>query len=89
MNVTSCMKCSVISVYPKTTMREATSIFVKEHIGLLPVVDEDNKPVYLIGMRDMLTLNYPILLIFSRWCGLKVSYPKMDLRIDSEMGTAG
>jgi CBS-domain-containing membrane protein len=59
MNVTSCMKRNVVSVRVKTTVREATSIFVKKHIGLLPVVDDDDKPVGVIGMRDMLTLEMP------------------------------
>jgi CBS domain-containing protein len=53
------MKRNVISVSPKTTIREAANIFVKKHIGLLPVVDDDDKPVGVIGMRDMLTLELP------------------------------
>ncbi len=59
MTVSSCMKRNVISVHPKTTIREAASIFVKKHIGLLPVVDDDDKPIGVIGMRDMLTLELP------------------------------
>jgi len=59
MTVTSCMKRNVISVHPKTTIREAASIFGKKHIGLLPVVDDEDKPVGVIGMRDMLTLELP------------------------------
>jgi predicted transcriptional regulator len=56
MTVTSCMKRNVISVHSKTTIREAANIFVKKHIGLLPVVDDNDKPVGVIGMHDMLTL---------------------------------
>jgi CBS-domain-containing membrane protein len=59
MNVTICMKRNVVSVREKTTIREATNIFVKKHIGLLPVLDDDEKPVGVIGMRDMLTLELP------------------------------
>ncbi len=59
MNVTSCMKRDVVSVHAKTTIREAAIIFVKKHIGLLPVVDEDDKPIGVIGMRDLLTLELP------------------------------
>jgi len=59
MNVTSCMKRNVVSVHVKTTIREAAAIFVKKHIGLLPVVDDDEKPIGVIGMRDMLTLELP------------------------------
>jgi len=64
MNVTSCMKRNVVSVREKTTIREATNIFVKKHIGLLPVVDDDDKPIGVIGMRDMLTLELPDFVTF-------------------------
>jgi len=53
------MKRSVVSVHTMTSIREAANIFVKKHIGLLPVVDDDDKPVGVIGMRDMLTLELP------------------------------
>ncbi len=59
MNVTSCMKRNVVSVHAKTTIREAATILVKKHIGLLPVVDDDGKLIGVIGMRDMLTLELP------------------------------
>jgi len=64
MNVTVCMKRNVVSVRESTTIREATNIFVKKHIGLLPVVDDDDKPVGVIGMRDMLTLELPDFVTF-------------------------
>ncbi len=64
MNVTICMKRNVVSVREKTTIREAATIFVKKHIGLLPVVDDDDKPVGVIGMRDMLTLELPDFVTF-------------------------
>jgi CBS domain-containing protein len=59
MNVTSCMKRNVVSVHMTTTIREAATIFVKKHIGLLPIVDDDEKPLGVIGMRDLLTLELP------------------------------
>jgi CBS-domain-containing membrane protein len=64
MNVTICMKRNVVSVREKTTIREVTNIFVKKHIGLLPVVDEDDKIIGVIGMRDMLTLELPDFVTF-------------------------
>jgi CBS-domain-containing membrane protein len=64
MNVTSCMKHNVVSIHAKTTIREATNIFVKKHIGLLPVVDDDDKPVGVIGLRDMLALELPDFVTF-------------------------
>lgn len=59
MNVTSCMKRKVFSVHSDLTLREAARIFVRHHIGLLPVVDKDDKPIVVIGMRDLLTLELP------------------------------
>jgi len=59
MNVSSCMKRNVVSIHATASIREAATIFVKKHIGLLPIVDDDNKPIGVIGMRDMLTLELP------------------------------
>ena len=59
MNVTSYMKKNVVSVHVTTTVREAALILSKKHIGLLPVVDDDDKPIGVIGMRDMLNLELP------------------------------
>ncbi|MBI5839845.1 MAG: CBS domain-containing protein [Chloroflexi bacterium] len=59
MNVTSCMKRNVVSIHANATILEAAKIIVKKHIGLLPVVDDDEKPVGVIGMRDLLTLELP------------------------------
>lgn len=59
MNISSCMKHNVISIPATASIREAADIFVKKHIGLLPVVDDGEKLVGVIGMRDMLTLELP------------------------------
>lgn len=59
MNVTSCMKKHVVSIPVTATVREAAEIIVSKHIGLLPVVDKNNKPVGVIGIRDLLTLELP------------------------------
>ena len=59
MNVTSCMKRNVVSIHANATILEAAKIIVKKLIGLLPVVDDDEKPVGIIGMRDLLTLELP------------------------------
>ena len=59
MTVTSCMKKHVVSILMTATIREAAAIIVDKHIGLLPVVDKNNKPVGVIGIRDLLTLELP------------------------------
>src|SRR3990172_7584673 len=64
MKVTSCMKRNVVSIHATETIREAAKVFVKKHIGLLPVVDDDEKLIGVIGMRDMLTLELPDFLSF-------------------------
>ena len=59
MNVISCMKRNVISIQPTMTIQEAAALIIKKHIGLLPVVDKDDKPIGVIGLRDLLSLELP------------------------------
>lgn len=53
------MKRNVISIHATATVREAAAIFVKSHIGFLPVVDDDDKPIGVVGLHDMLRLELP------------------------------
>jgi CBS domain-containing protein len=53
------MKRQVVSIKPTTTIREAAAILVKKHIGLLPVVNAEDEPIGIIGMRDLLNLELP------------------------------
>jgi CBS domain-containing protein len=53
------MKRNVVSIPETSTIREAAAVFVKEHIGLLPIVDQNNKLVGVIGLRDLLSLVLP------------------------------
>ena len=62
MKVTACMKRNVVSVHADTSIGEAMHILVKRHIGALPVIDDDNKPIGVIGMRDLLKLEMPAFL---------------------------
>lgn len=50
------MKRNVVSISDTSTIREAAAAFVQNHVGLLPVVDKDNRPVGVIGLRDLLSL---------------------------------
>jgi CBS-domain-containing membrane protein len=59
MSIRDCMKRNVISISETSTIREAAAMIVKKHIGLLPVVDKDNKLVGVVGMRDLLNLELP------------------------------
>jgi CBS domain-containing protein len=59
MNIGDCMKRSVVSITETASIREAASAFVKKHIGLLPIVDQQNKLVGVVGLRDLLSLELP------------------------------
>jgi CBS domain-containing protein len=59
MKISSCMKRNVVSIPVTATVLEAAKIIVKKHIGLLPVVNENEKPVGVIGLGDLLTLELP------------------------------
>ena len=59
MIVKNCMKRQVFSIPESASIRDAAAVFVKHHIGLLPIVDEDEKPVGMVELRDLLTLELP------------------------------
>ncbi|MEW5938843.1 MAG: CBS domain-containing protein [Chloroflexota bacterium] len=59
MTIAQCMKRNVVSVNKKATIREAAAIFVKKHIGMLPVVDDEDKLVGVASLRELLTLELP------------------------------
>jgi len=59
MNIADCMKRNVISISETASIREAAAIISGKHIGLLPIVDKDNKLVGVVGLRDLLNLELP------------------------------
>lgn len=59
MNIEQCMKRNVISIPAQATVREAAGVFVKNHVGMLPVVDKSGKPLGVVGLRDLLSLELP------------------------------
>lgn len=59
MKISQCMKRNIISISETATVREAAAVFAKEHIGLLPIVDQHRKLVGVIGLRDLLDLELP------------------------------
>ena len=59
MNISKYMKRNVVSIHETETVRQAAAIFVEKHIGLLPVVDDDNKPIGIVSLKDLLALELP------------------------------
>jgi predicted transcriptional regulator len=59
MHISKYMKTNVVSVAADATIRDAAQIFVKRHVGMLPVVDKDGKPVGVVSLQEMLTLELP------------------------------
>lgn len=59
MNIASCMKTQVISIPATASIREAAALFLKKHIGLLPVVDKDGTLLGALGIHDLLKLEMP------------------------------
>lgn len=57
--IKNCMKRNVISIPAHATIRQAAELVVKHHIGLLPVVNEFGKPIGVIGLSDLLSLELP------------------------------
>jgi len=53
------MKRHVVSLPASATILEAAALFSKKHIGLLPIVDKDDKPIGVIGIQDLLALEMP------------------------------
>lgn len=59
MNISQCMKRRVISILETATIREAAAVFVKNHVGLLPILDRQEKLTGVVGLRDLLSLQLP------------------------------
>jgi len=59
MRIRECMKRNVISIPESSTIREAAAVSVKEHVGLLPIIDAEDKLVGVVGLRDLLSLELP------------------------------
>ena len=57
--IKNCMKLKVFSISSTATIRQAAAQIVECHVGLMPVVDNQGKPVGIIGLRDLLSLELP------------------------------
>lgn len=57
--VKNCMKRNVFSIPATATIRQAAALIVEHHIGLLPVLDQQGKPVGAVRLSDLLSLELP------------------------------
>ena len=57
--IKNCMKRNVYSIPSTATIRQAAALVVERHIGLLPVMDEQGKPVGIVRLGDLLSLELP------------------------------
>ena len=54
MIVKNLIKRNVIIIKPTCTIKEAAQIMVREGVGILPIVDNDNKPIAVVSERDLI-----------------------------------
>ena len=59
MEISKCMKRNVVSIPETSSIREAASVFVKHHVGLLPIVDKNKRLIGVVSLRDLLSLELP------------------------------
>jgi CBS domain-containing protein len=59
MQIGNYMKPRVYSVPDTATIREAAALAVAHHIGLLPVVNAEGKPIGVVRLADLLSLVMP------------------------------
>lgn len=57
--IKNCMKRHVISISASATIRQAAQLVEKHHIGVVPVVDDEDKLVGVINLGDLLSLELP------------------------------
>jgi CBS domain-containing protein len=54
MDVADCMTRTVIALAPDTSVEAAARLFIENHIGGAPVIDEGGKPVGFLTSKDLL-----------------------------------
>ena len=59
MQISKYMKKDVVSIRADAAISDAAQVFVKQHVGVLPVIDKEGRPVGVVSLQDMLTLELP------------------------------
>jgi len=59
LKISDCMKKNVFAIHDTDTVRDAINLLVTHHIGLLPVLNDQGRPIGVVGLRDLLNLALP------------------------------
>lgn len=59
MLVSQCMKTEIVTARDKSTIAEAANLFCANHVGMLPVLDNNGHLVGILQLRDLLHLIMP------------------------------
>jgi CBS domain-containing protein len=59
MQIKDFMKKNVVSISTTITIGQAAKVIVEKHVGILPVVDGQGKPVGVVRLKDLLALEMP------------------------------
>jgi len=59
MEIQDCMKRKVFSISKSASVRQAAALVVEKRIGLLPILDEQGKPIGIVTLGDLLSLELP------------------------------
>lgn len=59
MNIEKFMKKNVISIPMTTTIGEAAQVFINKRVSILPVVDTQGKPVGVVRLSNLVSLDMP------------------------------
>lgn len=62
MDVSSVMKKEVVFISEDATLEDAIRLLVERRVGLLPVVDAENRLVGILALRDIIQLTLPTFL---------------------------
>ncbi len=88
MQIRDCMKRNVISATVDTTLSEAATRLTRHHVGMLPIIDEENRVVGLLGLADILELLLPDFVRLIDNLDFVHDFGVLEsARIDTEMGT--
>lgn len=57
--IRDCMKKTVFSIAWTASIRDAAKILIDKHIGILPVLDKNNRPIGVVALKDLINLTLP------------------------------